>query len=61
MTYSLYCGDEYVCTVSHKVEKIGVLSKKESDEILEKARKTNEYKNYNRWLGFGYLTIKINL
>lgn len=60
MTYSLFCGDTYVCSVDYDAQLPGVLSKKESDEILQKAKLTNDYKKFNNWIGFGYLTIKLN-
>jgi hypothetical protein len=58
---SLFCGDTFVTNVNYKCERFGVLSKDEHDKIQMLAQETEEYKNFNNWLGFGYLTIKFNI
>ena len=59
--YSLHCGDVEIVRVNHSTEIPQALSKNEQDEIRAKARKTSEYKNFNDWVGFGFMTIKLCL
>lgn len=59
--YSLHCGDTEIVRVYFKAETPQALSKDEQEKIREKARETNEYKNFQDWIGFGFMTIKLCL
>ena len=60
-SYSLFCGDVEITRVHYKAEIPQCLSKTEQEEIKELARDTYQYKNFENWIGFGFMTIKLNI
>lgn len=59
--YALFCGDTEITKVYYKAENRQALSKQEQEEIRELARNTYAYENFEDWLGFGYMEIKLCL
>jgi len=59
--YSIFIGDNKVVDVYYKAEIPQALSKHEQEEIKAKARKTYLFQQFDNYVGFGFLTIKLNL
>lgn len=59
-TYSLFCGDIKITEVKFNAEIPQALSKNEQDSIKDLAKETRDYKDFHEWLGFGFMTIKLN-
>jgi len=60
MRYSIFCGDVKITEISFKAKNPQALSKEEQESIRTKASATHQYKEFNNWLGFGFVTIKLN-
>lgn len=56
--YSLHCGDQLITKVDYTPEIVGCLSKVEQDDIQALGKATQAYKNFDNWIGFGYMEIK---
>ncbi len=58
-SYAVFCGDYFICNVTHRTEIPQVLSIYEEKAIKEKAYNSKGYEDCE-FIGYGFLTIKFN-